>query len=148
MSEFTKTDLELLEQRITANVLAGVVDRLEAAFEKQEKRLTALFDKDFEYIKESLAQHKKWHEKHFERADTFDNRISDAQLGTRHEVEAENDKQNLTIADNTKGIAANADRLTVIESEARGKHTLIASITAIIGTVGLLVFEFIQGMMK
>ncbi len=148
MSEFTKTDLELLEQRITANVLAGVVDRLEAAFEKQEKRLTALFDKDFEYIKESLAQHKKWHEKHFERADTFDNRISDAQLGTRHEVEAENDKQNLTIADNTKGIAANADRLTVIESEARGKHTLIASITAIIGTVGLLVFEFIQGLMK
>ncbi len=146
MSEFTKNDMELLEQRITANVLAGVVDRLDAAFEKQEKRLTALFDKDFEYIKESLAQHKKWHEKHFERADTFDNRISDAQLGTRHEVEAENDKQNVIIAELTKAITANSDRLTVIESEARGKHAQLALIIAVVGAVGVLIWEIAQGM--
>ncbi len=146
MSEFTKKDMELLEQRITATVLAGVADRIESGFEKQEQRLIALFDKDFEYIKESLAQHKKWHEKHFDRADTFDNRISDAQLGTRHEVEAENDKQNLTIADNTKGIATNADRLTAIESEARGKHAQLALIIAVVGAVGVLIWEILQGL--
>ncbi len=146
MSEFTKNDMELLEQRITANVLAGVVDRLDAAFEKQEKRLTALFDKDFEYIKESLAQHKKWHEKHFEREDKFDKRISDAQLGTRHEVEAENDKQNVIIAELTKAITANSDRLTVIESEARGKHAQLALIIAVVGAVGVLIWEIAQGM--
>ncbi len=146
MSEFTKNDMELLEQRITANVLAGVVDRLEAAFEKQEKRLTALFDKDFEHIKENLAQHKKWHEKHFERADMFDSRISDAQLGTRHEVEAENDKQNAITAENTKAITVNSDRLTTIESEARGKHAQLALIIAVVGAVGVLIWEIAQGM--
>ncbi len=128
MSEFTKKELDQLEQRITANVLAGVLDRLDAAFERQEQRLTTLFDKDFEYIKESLTQHKKWHEKHFEHADTFPQKITDA-----------NEKQDLIIA-------SNSDRLTVIESEARGKHAQFALIIAVVGTVGVLVWEIIQGM--
>ncbi len=144
MIELTQEDID----RIKQSLLVDLTKIIQDGFDRQDERLTKLFDKDFEHIKESLTQHKKWHEKHFDRADTFDNRINDVQLGTRHEVEAENDKQNVIIAELTKAIAANSDRLTVIESEARGKHTLIASITAIVGTVGLLVFEFIQGMMR
>ncbi len=146
MSEFTKQDLDLLEQRITANVLAGVLDKIEAAFDKQEQRLTALFDKDFDHIKESLTQHKKWHEKQFDRLDGFDQKITDARMGIREEAIAGNDKQNAITAENTKAIAVNSDRLTTIESEARAKHGQIALIIAIIGTVGVLVWEIIQGM--
>ncbi len=153
MSEFTKQDLDLLEQRITANVLAGVLDKIEAAFDKQEQRLTALFDKDFDHIdkdfdhiKESLSQHKKWHEKQFDRLDGFDQKITDARMGIREEAIAGNDKQNAITAENTKAIAVNSDRLTTIESEARAKHGQIALIIAIIGTVGVLVWEIIQGM--
>ncbi len=146
MSEFTKKDIDQLEQRITANVLAGVLDKLEAAFEKHEQRLIALFDKDFEHIKESLLQHKKWHEKQFDRLDGFDQKITDARMGIREEVDAGNDKQDTNIAENTKAITANSDRLTVIESEARGKHAQLALIIAVIGTAGVLVWEIIQGM--
>ncbi len=146
MSEFTKKELDQLEQRITANVLAGVLDKIEAAFDKQEQRLTALFDKDFDHVKESLAQHKKWHEKQFDRLDGFDQKITDARMGIREEVDTGNDKQDSNIAENTKAITANSDRLTVIESEARGKHAQFALIIAVVGTVGVLVWEIIQGM--
>ncbi len=49
MSEITKKDLDQLEQRITASVLAGVLEKIEVAFEKQERRLMLVFDKDFEH---------------------------------------------------------------------------------------------------
>ncbi len=146
MSEFTKKELDQLEQRITANVLAGVLDKIEAAFDKQEQRLTALFDKDFEHIKESLTQHKKWHEKQFDRLDGFDQKITSARIGIREEVDTGNDKQDAIIAENTKAISANSDRLTIIESEARGKHAQLALIIAVVGTAGVLAYEIIKGM--
>lgn len=142
MIELTQEDID----RIKQSLLVDLTKIIQDGFDRQDERLTKLFDKDFEHIKESLTQHKKWHEKHFERADKFDSRISDAQLGTRHEVASENDKQNVIIAELTKTITANSDRLTVIESEARGKHAQLALIIAVVGAVGVLIWEIAQGM--
>ncbi len=56
-------------------------------------------------------------------------------MGIRHDVDIGNEKQDAIIQDNSRAISCNADRLTVIESEARGKHSQIALIFSVVAAV-------------
>ncbi len=139
MSEFTKNDMDLLEQRITANVLAGVQAKIETEFEKHEARLIAGMSKDFAFFKEILDQHKEWHKKHFEKTDTIretqsknkevlEAQITDSRISTIREISRENEKQD-------ELISKLSDRITTIESEARGRHSQLLTIISIVGVL-------------
>lgn len=129
-------------ERIRQTLLPELAEMIEKAFEKQDKRLTALFDKDFGHMKETLDQHRNWHDDHFKKDDkllekqTFnkevlEKQITDSRISTIQEISRENEKQDETIS-------RLSDRVTIIESEARGKHSLIALVIAIIGAIGAI----------
>ncbi len=158
-----QTDID----RIKQSLVPDLAEMIEKAFDKQDKRLTALFDKDFGYMKETLDQHKNWHSDHFKKDDkllerqtankeALEKQITDSRISTIKELEGsivavesaikESIKIN-TEKDEQRDIAISelSQRITVIESESRGKHSLIAIVIAVIGAVaaiGAIIIEW------
>lgn len=158
-----QTDID----RIKQSLVPDLAEMIEKAFDKQDKRLTALFDKDFGYMKETLDQHKNWHSDHFKKDDkllerqtankeALEKQITDSRISTIKELEGsivavesaikESIKIN-TEKDEQRDITISelSQRITVIESESRGKHSLIAIVIAVIGAVaaiGAIIIEW------
>ncbi len=131
------------EQYVTHSDLEQLKSSIESSLEKMENRIMAFLANDREHIKEDLSQHKEWHKQHFEKSDkitekltdtkeTLEKQITESRISVTTEVKSDNEKQD-------SAISSLIERVTVIESTTRGKHSQIAMIISIVGGVAAVV---------